>query len=74
MALSKAWDLKGLGEALKPHGLELGEAAAKAVLEAVLTFIEESVKLSENKVDDFALAVIPLIKPIVVAQLDKISP
>ena len=73
MALEKAWDLKGLALALKPHGLELGEEAAKALVDCTLCWIEESVKLSENQIDDFALVVIPLIKPMVLSQLDKID-
>ncbi len=73
MKLEKAWDTKALVAELKPFGLTLGEQAAKQLLEVALEFVTQSVTLSESKVDDFCLAVIPLVKPMVMAQLEKID-
>ncbi len=73
MKLTKAWDVQALVAELKPFGLTLGEAAAKQILDVAFTFVEQSVVLSESKVDDFALAVIPLVKPLVLNFVDKID-
>jgi len=71
--MEKPFDLKALVEKMKGHGLELGEDAAKLVVESTLDWVAESVVLTPNKADDFALVIIPAVKPFVMAQLDKID-
>lgn len=71
--MEKAFDLKALGEELKGAGLPIAEDAVQLVVEKVLLWVEKSVVLSENKYDDFALAIIPAIKPFVMKSLDKID-
>jgi hypothetical protein len=69
----KAYDLKALVAKLKSHGLEVAEEGAEVVAKSVFEWLEESAKVSENKYDDLALAVLPLIKPIALKQIDKID-
>jgi hypothetical protein len=71
--MEKAFDLKDLVGKLKDGGLDVAEEGAKHVVESVLNWVGESVVLTPNKVDDFALVVIPAVKPYVMAQLDKID-
>lgn len=71
--MEKAFDPKALVAKLKEGGLDIAEDAAKHVVESVFKWTEESVVLTENKVDDFALVVIPAVRPFVMGQLDKID-
>ncbi len=71
--MDKAYDLKGLVEKMKPHGLELTEDVAKLVLTSVFDWVQESALMSESKADDFAAIILPAVKPFVLAQLDKID-
>ena len=60
--MEKAFDLKALVEELKAQGLPVAEEAAKVVVQSVLTWVEKSVVATESKYDDFALAIIPLLR------------
>ena len=71
--MEKAFDLKDLVGKLTAQGLPLAEEAAKLVVSSVLDWVQESVVISENKYDDFAIPVISAVKPFVMAQLDKID-
>lgn len=71
--MEKPFDLKALVEKFKAQGLDIAEDAAKLVVESTLDWVSESVVMTENKVDDFALAILPAVKPYVMAQLDKID-
>jgi len=71
--MEKAFDLKDLVEKLKGQGLDIAEDAAKLVVASVFDWVSESVVLTPNKADDFALVVLPAVKPFVMAQLDKID-
>ena len=66
-------DFKKLLEALKGKGLDLAEDAAKVVVIEVLEFVEKEVTESENKYDDILLAVLPAVKAVLLAQIDKID-
>jgi len=66
-------ETKSLGDLLKEKGLDVAEDAAKLVVEAVFEFAEEAVKKTENKYDDVALAILPVVKPIVLDLVDKID-
>lgn len=71
--MEKAFDVKDLVLKLKEQGLPLAEEAARLVVSSVLDWVQESVVLTENKYDDFAVPVIMAVKPFVMAQIDKID-
>lgn len=71
--MEKAYDLKVLVVALKGRGLDLAEDAAKIIVEEVLNFVHESAIASENKFDDLVSALIPMIKPHILSEVDKID-
>jgi hypothetical protein len=71
--MEKAFDVKDLVAKLAAQGLPLAEEAAKLVVSSVLDWVQESVVVSENKYDDFAVPVIMAVKPFVMAQIDKID-
>lgn len=58
---------------LKKAGLNIGEEAVKGVVEAVFDALPKFFLATENKVDDLAIAILPIIKPHVIAALDKID-
>jgi hypothetical protein len=66
-------DFNLLIEALKEKGLDIAEDAAKLVVVEVLNFVEKQVIASENKYDDLLLAVLPTVKTLILAQIDKID-
>lgn len=72
--MEKAYDVKELLEELKKKGIPLAEDAAENVVEAVFDWVEKSALASENKYDDFALALTPVLKKFVLEELvDKID-
>lgn len=71
--MEKAWDKQALIEELKVNGLDVAEELAKVLVEGVLSWVEKSVVLSENKYDDFAIPVIAALKPFVLKEIDKID-
>ena len=58
---------------LKKAGLNIGEDAVVGVVEAVFDALPEFLLATENKVDDLAIAILPIIKPHVLAAIDKID-
>jgi len=66
-------DVKLLLDDLKGKGLDLGEDAAKLVVESVFDWVSAEALKSENKVDDLLLAVMPVVKPMIMDLLDKID-
>lgn len=68
-----AYDLQQLGERLKPHGLDLAEDAAAKLVSEVLDWAAEEAVKSENKVDDVIGALAPIIKPVLLEQVDRID-
>jgi len=73
MKLTKPWDVAVLAESLKADGLDLAEDALKKVLDKSMMFVEESVKLSENKFDDLVLLALPQIREEAMKAIDKID-
>jgi len=69
----KAYDVKELGLKLKDKGLVLAEETAEQVFECVVEWVEESAKASEMPWDDFVLVLMPKVKEVVKAQLEKID-
>lgn len=71
--MEKAYDLGELGSLLKANGLELAEDAAKIVVSAVLQWVAESAKLSATPYDDMLVVIVPKVKDLILAQVDKID-
>jgi hypothetical protein len=71
--MTKAWELKALVEELKGKGLDIAEDAAKHVVEAVFDWTEKSIELTENKIDDAVLLVLPKIKEAALKAADAID-
>jgi len=71
--MEKAYDLQGLLDSAKEQGMELAEDAAQKAVKAVMGWLKESAKLSENKFDDVLLPVLEIAEPAIMAELDKID-
>lgn len=71
--MEKPFDVKDLVQKLEGMGLPLAEEAAKDLIEAVFAWSEESIKLSESKIDDLMLALLPPMKSFLISKLDKID-
>lgn len=71
--MQKAYELKDLIEIFKTNGLDIAEEAAEAAVLAMFEWLEKSALMSENKYDDLCLAVLPLIKPLILKQVDRID-
>lgn len=71
--MEKAYDPKALVEQLKGQGLPLAEDAAEKLVVALFGWLEESAKMSENKIDDALSALYPHAKELALAQIDKID-
>lgn len=68
-----AYDMDSLVAKLKERGLDVAEDLAKELVLMVMDWVAEEAVKSENKYDDLALALIPVLKPLVMEQLDKID-
>lgn len=72
--MEKPFDVKDLGEKLKAAGLELAEENVKVLLPIFLDWIEDSVKMTENKFDDFFMMARPQIEAVLMPAIEKINP
>lgn len=68
-----SYDIKKLAAKLKEKGLDVAEEGAKVTVESVLEWVKEEAIASENKIDDVVVAIIPVIKPHIMEQIDKID-
>jgi len=71
--MEKAYDAKELALRLKPHGLDLGEEAAKKLVDVLLTWVDDSAKLSKTPIDDVLMSIVKPLHPYIMSQLDKID-
>lgn len=69
----KPFDLKELAQELKEKGLPDLELCCRDIIEAFFEWTEKSIGLSENKVDDVALAVLPYLKKYILEKVDEVS-
>ena len=67
------YDLGRLKEKLKSKSLPVLEDTVEQVVEAVFEWVAEEAVLSENKLDDLLLPLLPLIKGMAVKAVDKID-
>ena len=73
ISVAKPYDVKELLSEFKAHGLDLAEDASKVSVKALFAWLSKSASASENKMDDLLLAILPVIEPHVMDQLDKID-
>ena len=66
-------DFKLLVARLKGKGLDIGEEAAAMLVEETLEWLGGEVLKTENHFDDLLVAVLPTVKKLVLAQVDKID-
>lgn len=71
--MTKPFDVKDLAEKLKAKGFDVAEDAAKLVFDCTIDWVNESVVLTENKIDDMIVIAIPKIKEIAHGYIDKID-
>lgn len=71
--MTTAYDIKALLEKLKGRGLDLAEEAAKIVVEETFGWVEESAKLSKTPFDDMGLIVLPQLKALALAGVDRLD-
>ena len=75
--MTKAYDLKDLGEKLAAKGLpilkESAESTAKEVYLAVKEWAKESAAISETKIDDLVAPFYDQLDPLVLGAIDKID-
>jgi len=72
--MEKPFDVKDLLEKLKAAGLELAEENVKVLLPIFLDWVEESVKMTQNKLDDFFVMARPQIEASLNQLIEKINP
>lgn len=71
--MEKAFDIKALVAKLDAKGVPVLEDAAKVLVEETLAWVEESVMMTENKIDDVAVAFFPMLKGMIKPALDQID-
>lgn len=69
----KAWDTKDLIDRLKSKGLEAAEKVLKVVASEVIDWASESLMLSTGVVGKVAAPIIAGMKPVLLAEIDKID-
>lgn len=72
--MTKPFEFAALAEELKGNGLELAEESAKIAVKSVLNWIEASVKMTENKYDDFFMMARPQIEAVLAPAIEQINP
>ncbi len=72
--MEKPFDVKDLKEKLKAAGLELAEENVKVLLPIFLDWVEDSVKMTQNKLDDFFVMARPQIEAALNPLIEKINP
>jgi len=72
--MEKPFDVKDLLEKLKAAGLELAEENVKVLLPIFLDWVEDSVKMTQNKLDDFFVMARPQIEAALNPLIEKINP
>lgn len=73
MVLTKAWDKEALVAELKAQGLPVAEVMVEKAVESILSWVEASVMMSEDKYDDFAVPIMAALKPFIMGELNKID-
>jgi hypothetical protein len=71
--MEKPFDLKDLEARLKAAGLPEVEGCARAVVESVFGWAEDSIKATPSRIDDLALGVLSPLKSWVLSKVDAID-
>ena len=69
----KAYSPKLLMAKLRAQGIVIAEDAAEVLVNGTFDWLEESAKLSENKIDDMLSVGYPHARGLALAQVDKID-
>lgn len=69
----KPYDLTVLLAAFKTRGLDLGEDAAKGVVDDICLWLTNSAKASPSPFDDIVAVALPHVRAVVMRELDKID-
>ena len=64
---------KILLDEIKKQGLDIAEDAVMGLVKAILEALPKYFMASENKYDDMLIAVLPVITPFIMKELDKID-
>ena len=67
------YNVKKLGARLKSKGLIVAEDAAEVILEETCEWLKEEALESKTPLDDILIVLLPVIKPIIDKQVDKID-
>lgn len=71
--MSETTPAKELLKELKKAGLNIAEDAVADVVRAVFEALPNYFLATENKIDDVAVAILPILKPYVMQAIDKID-
>lgn len=69
----KAYDLADLAAKAKAQGLPLAEEGCARMLKCIDAWLIESAALSENKIDDLDIPLIPYLEKLALGYLDKVD-
>lgn len=73
MELVKPFDTQALVAELKSKGLDVAEELVKVIAGATFDWTEKSLMIHENPYVKFAAPVVAAVKPLVMAEIDKID-
>jgi len=71
--MEKAYDIKALAEKLKAKGMPEVEGLAKAAVDSVFEWAQESAAMSPTPIDDMVASFLPAFKRLVDSKLEEIS-
>lgn len=78
--MEKPFDIKELGARIKAKSLDvkgvaldLAEDELKVIAEETLGWVQDSVIATENRVDDLAVPVLGILKPLIMKEIDKVD-
>lgn len=71
--MEKAFDYKDLLAKLDKAGVPVVEDMAEILVMCTLDWVQESVVMTENKIDDMAIAFIPMVKGMIKPVIDQID-
>jgi hypothetical protein len=71
--MEKAFDLQALKMKLDKAGVPVAEDLIQIAVNSFLDWVQESAVLTENKYDDAAVLLIPMIKQMIAPAIDQID-
>lgn len=71
--MEAAFDIKDLQKRLEDKGLAMLENDLKFILETIMQWVEESIKVSPSKTDDIVIPFLPFVKALAEKYIEKID-